>query len=108
MKRLLSLVLVLALVLGVLASCDLPFDLPFFNNGVEESDIQGVVKELDDMYKAGNGTSIQNGYELIAQYKLGGTMFTITWTSDNEDIKIELVDGLYVVTLEAQNLLIVG
>ena len=99
MKRLLSLVLVLALVLGVLASCDLPFDLPFFNNGVEESDIQGVVKELDDMYKAGNGTSIQNGYELIAQYKLGGTMFTITWTSDNEDIKIELVDGLYVVTL---------
>ena len=99
MKRLLSLVLVLALVLGVLASCDLPFDLPFFNNTPEEADIQGVVKELDDMYKAGNGTSIQNGYELIAQYKLGGTMFTITWTSDNEDIKIELVDGLYVVTL---------
>ena len=99
MKRLLSLVLVLALVLGVLASCDLPFDLPFFNNTPEEADIQGVVKELDDMYKAGNGTSIQNGYELIAQYKLGGTMFTITWTSDNADIKIELVDGLYVVTL---------
>ena len=99
MKRLLSLVLVLALVLGVLASCDLPFDLPFFDNGTEETDIQGVVKELDDMYKADNGTSIQNGYELIAQYKLGGTLFTITWTSDNADIKIELVDGLYVVTL---------
>ena len=101
MKRLLSIVIVLTLLLGVLTSCELPFDLPFdlpFIGG-DEADIQEVVKTLDDMYEDDNGKSIPDGYELIAQYKLGGTTFTITWTCDNANIKIDLVDGLYVVTL---------
>jgi len=104
MKRILSILLVLVLALGVFTSCDnlpfdLPFDLPFGETPVEEADIQEVVKQLDDMYEDDNGKSIQSGTELIARLKLSGTEFTIAWTSDNENIKIELVDGLYVVTL---------
>ena len=97
MKKLLSLVLALVLVLGVMTSCQFPFigGTP----AVEEADIQEVVKQLDKMYKDDNGKSIPSGTELIARLKLSGTEFTITWTSDNKDIKIELVDGLYVVTL---------
>ena len=93
MKRLLSIVLVLALMLGVLASCNLPF------GGSKEADIQNAVKQLNDMYEDDNGTALSDGYELVAQCKYSSTVFTVTWTCDNPGVKIELVDGLYVVKL---------
>ena len=64
MKRLLSIVLVLVLMLGALTSCDLPFDLPFdlpWENSVEETNIQEVVDQLNEMYEEDNGKSIPNG-----------------------------------------------
>ena len=97
MKKLLLLLVVLALTLGAITSCDLSF-LP--GNGpdaAEETDIQEAIKELDDMYKKANGTATENDFTLIAQLPLDGTTFTITWTCDNDNIKLELVDGFWVV-----------
>ena len=110
MKRFLSLFLVLVLLLSTLASCD------WFNKDkggddnqndvtttpvVNEPDIQEAVKMLDDMYKNIKGTSISNGYTLVAQIPVGRTMFAVEWTSDNADITFTLVDGLYTINLPA-------
>lgn len=93
MKRILSLFIILVLVLGTLAACQ-PKDPTS-----TEADIQQAYKQVEDMYKKYNGTAIPNGEELIAQVKIEKTVFTITWTSSNENVKVELNDGLYVVTL---------
>ena len=114
MKRILLLILVVVLVFGAMTSCDLPFDIPFFGNNddngdgngngngngddtTEETDIQEAVKELNDMYEDFNGSSTANDYELIASLSLDKTLFTINWSSDNANVKVELVDGLWVV-----------
>ena len=112
MKKLLFLIVVLALTLGTLASCDLIDQIPFLpdsgnegegneggeggeggGNEVVETDIQEAVDQLDDIYEEKNGTSTANDYELVAQMELEGTLFTITWTVDNDNIGLELVDG---------------
>lgn len=93
MKRILSLFIILVLVLGTLAACQ-PKEATS-----NEADIQQAYKQVEDMYKKYNGTAIPNGEELIAQVKIEKTVFTITWTSSNENVKVELNDGLYVVTL---------
>ena len=102
MKRILSILLVLVLMLGAFTSCDM---LPFGNknNTTEEPNIQEVVDQLDDMYEDLIGTALPNGYELVAGFKVGETTFTVTWTSNHECVKLELVDGLYVVTLSENN-----
>lgn len=108
MKRFLSLFLILVLMLSTLASCD------WFNKDkggddnqndvvttpvVNEPDIQEAVKVLDDMYKNIKGTSISNGYTLVAQIPVGRTKFAVEWTSDNADITFTLADGLYTINL---------
>ena len=97
MKRFLSLFIVFVLILSTFASCNL------FNRGgetkVEEANIEEAVKQLKDMYKDLDGTAIQNGKELVAQIKVGKTVFSITWTSSDERITVEVVDGLAVVNI---------
>ena len=118
MKRFLSLFIVLVLLLSTLASCDW-FMKPEENNGGEQStttpttpttptnpsdteaDIQEAVNLLDDMYEDLNGTSIADGYEIIAQIPVGKTVFSIEWTSDNENVTFTYNDGLYVINLGA-------
>ena len=114
MKKLLFLIVVLALTIGTLASCDLinklPFDIPGLSDGEQdgdgegdggnetvETDIQEAIDELNDQYAENNGTSTPNDFELVAQLKINGTIFSINWTSDNDSVKIELVDGLWCV-----------
>ena len=108
MKRLLFLIVVLALTIGTLASCELldklPFEIPGLGgnqgnggNEVEETDIQEAIDELNDQYAEGNGASTANDFELVAQMKINGTIFSINWTTDNDSVKLELVDGLWCV-----------
>ena len=101
MKKILLLLVVLALTLGAITSCDLIDKIPFLpGNGpdaADETNIQEAIKELDDMYKKANGAATENDFTLIAQLPLDGTVFTITWTCDNESIKLELADGFWTV-----------
>lgn len=97
MKKLLILFVVLALTLGAMTSCD-------FINGiinptpvVEETNIEEAVKELDDMYAEKNGTATENSFTLVAQLLIDGTVFTINWTSDNENVTVTLDDGEWIV-----------
>ncbi len=101
MKKILLLLVVLALTLGAITSCDLIDKIPFLpGNGpdaADETNIQEAIKELDDMYKKANGAATENDFTLIAQLPLDGTVFTITWTCDSESIKLELADGFWTV-----------
>ena len=113
MKRILFLILVMVLTVGAVTSCKLaeklPFDIPFLNKGneeeggnegedvVQETDIQEAVKELADMYEDLDGSATENDYELIASLTLDKTVFTINWSTDNSNVKLELVNGLWVV-----------
>ena len=98
MKRILSLFLVLVLMLSTLASCDL------FNLGgdetVKEADIKEAIKQLEDMYEDYNGAAFSNGYELVAQVKIGKTVFSVEWSASTSKVTFELVDGFYVINSE--------
>ena len=93
MKRFLSLFIVFVLILSTFASCG--------KNTTDEPDINEAIKTLDDMYKDLEGTSISNGKELVAQVKVGKTVFTVTWESDNADVTFTYADGLCKVNLPA-------
>ena len=96
MKRILSLFIALVLILSTFASCEL---FPSETTKVEEANIEEAVKQLRDMYKDLNGTSIQNGKELVAQVKVGKTVFSVAWTSSDARITVEVVDGLAIVNI---------
>jgi len=88
MKRILSLFIVLVLVLGTLASCDLSW-IPFLSS---ETDIQEAVDYIDDMYESANGSATDSDYEVVNELLLDGTKFTITWTTNNENVKVSTND----------------
>ena len=93
MKRILSLFIAFVLILSTFASCNL------FTPKVEEPDISEAVKELQDMYKKIQNTSIADGKELASMIKIGQTVFSIEWTSNNEYVTVESVDGVPVVRI---------
>ena len=96
MKRILSLFIALVLILSTFASCDwFKKDDPT----TTEADIKEAVKQLNDMYEDLNGTSIPNDYELVAQVKVGKTVFKVTWTTDNEKVTVTENDGLAYVNI---------
>ena len=104
MKRLLSLIVVLVVLVGAFTSCDMVsnINLPW-GNKIEEADIMDAIKELDDIYGDAEGSSTANDFELIAQLKVKdeetgiSTVFTITWEASTPLVKIELVDGFWCV-----------
>ena len=102
MKRILSLFIILVLMLSTFASCK-P-NTPT----VEEPDIKEAIKTLDDMYEDLEGTSIPNGKELVAQVKVGKTVFTVTWESDNANVTFTYEGGLCkvnIVTVEEHSII---
>ena len=97
MKKLLILFVVLALTLGAMTSCDFINGIINPTPAVEETNIEEAVKELDDMYAEKNGTATENSFTLVAQLLIDGTVFTINWTSDNENVTVTLDDGEWIV-----------
>ena len=98
MKRILTLFLAFVLILSTFASCNL------FPQKVEETDIAEVLTELKDMYKNVQNTAISDKYELIAQIKIGQTLFMIDWKSSIENVTVSYEDGLAYVHINAEGL----
>ena len=104
MKRILSLFIVLVLMLSTLAACELPF---FGSNTPKEVDIQKAVDQLHKMYGGSKeGTSVSakdtfiSGLEIYAEDD-SLTEFTVVWSTNNENIKVNYVeaDQVYVVVI---------
>ncbi len=95
MKKILSILLMLCMVCSVFAACtELQTEGPALEDAVEY---------LKSMYKSDEGKTTPADYSLVAQVPIDGVKFTVTWTVDNENIKIVAENGLYTVKLPASN-----
>lgn len=99
MKKLLSLLLVALLAIGALslAAC-FPSNTPETpddggNTPVSEPSIEDA-KEFLLGYLEDEATDTPSDYTLPAQVKVGDYTYTVTWTSDREDITITVENGL--------------
>ena len=107
MKRILSLFIVLVIMLGTLASCELPFFTKPQNTEptkpvAEEANIQDVVDYLEEMYgEDKNGTSTSNDFTLPSALDMAAdgsdevTEFTIVWTSSTDKVTLTLNEEQY-------------
>ena len=81
MKKILSLVLILAMVLGMLAACGEDPTNPT-QPGATLEDAQAY---LAAFYKEDEGTVARRDFSLIAVVMIDGVSFPITWTTDSPD-----------------------
>ena len=107
MKRILSLFIFLVIMLGTLASCELPFFTKPQNTEptkpvAEEANIQDVVDYLEEMYgEDKNGTSTSNDFTLPSALDMAAdgsdevTEFTIVWTSSTDKVTLTLNEEQY-------------
>ena len=102
MKKIFSLVLVLALLLGTLAGCAIfPAD---DNNSKQDATLTDALAALDALYKSENGKTGTSGYELVGSVTVGKTSFSVVWTTDNESVTVTKGDnGNYFVKLPTKN-----
>ena len=92
MKRIIALLVVTVLCLGMLASCevvDQVKDLLGLNQQTELAvSIDEAADFLNGLYKDKNKTTMAN-FDVVAQIKMKGVLFTVEWTSDNANVTIE-------------------
>ena len=100
MKKILSLIIVLALALGMLAGCAIGQK----NEPAAEATLADALKALDALYKSENGKDSTSDFELVGKITVGETSFAVVWTTDNENITItENPDGNFNVKLPTKN-----
>ncbi len=90
MKKFLSLLLALVMVLALFAACDNNNDIQETESSTEESvDPAKVLKSAKDyvktLYRETNGTKALRDFEVIGVVRVGEKSFTITWTVDKTD-----------------------
>jgi PBP1b-binding outer membrane lipoprotein LpoB len=81
MKKILSLVLILAMVLGMLAACG---EEPT-NPTKPGASLEDAKAYLAAFYKEDEGTIARRDFSLIAVVMIDGVSFPITWTTDSPD-----------------------
>lgn len=86
MKKILSLVLILAMSLCLFAGCD---DTPAANTGLEDAKTY-----LYAMYKDNSEVTAVD-YTVVGVVMIDGVAYNVTWTADNESIKITAADKFY-------------
>ncbi len=96
MKRIIAMLLLVTMCFGLLVACG-------GKKNPAESDFDKAVKFFDTTYSTDEGKKTPNDYSLIAQIPIGDTMYPVTWTVDNEAIKITMGDKLYNVDVPEQN-----
>lgn len=92
MKKILSLVLILAMVLGVLAGC--VNEEPTTTVDPAEG-LESAKDYLYAMYKDNNGTAATKGFSLVSVVKIGDVSYPVEWTVDNDEVTLTK-DGSYV------------
>ena len=106
MKKILSLLLALIMCLTVLTSCDVQGLLGQIKDifdgekpPVEEYHIDKAESFLKNMYKDVSPVTGAD-YEVVGQVRVAGVAYTVTWTSDCDQVKIvALENGNYLVDL---------
>lgn len=107
MKRIIALLIVTVLCLGMLASCeviDQVKDMIGLGQTESGATVADAISFLDDIYKTKKETTLSD-FDVVAQVKIDGVVFPVTWTSDNEKVSIResTKTGFYTVDLPDQN-----
>ena len=107
MKRIIALLIVTVLCLGMLASCeviDQVKDMIGLGQPESGATVADAISFLDDIYKTKKETTLSD-FDVVAQVKIDGVVFPVTWTSDNEKVSIResTKTGFYTVDLPDQN-----
>ena len=88
MKKFLALLLALIMCVGVLTACN-----PNNSNGDETdagaSTVEDAKALLTSMMKDDNGKATPNDYDVVAKLVIGETSFDVTWTTNNENVKVK-------------------
>ena len=88
MKKFLALLLALIMCVGVLTACN-----PNNSNGDETDAVASTVEDakalLTSMMKDDNGKATPNDYDVVAKLVIGETSFDVTWTTNNENVKVK-------------------
>ena len=92
MKKILSLVLILAMALGMMAGC-VNNDSTTSTNAA--NGLESAKEYLYAMYKDNDGTVARKGFTLVAAVRIDGVTYPIEWTVDTDKVTIT-PDGSYV------------
>ena len=82
MKKFLALFLALLMCVGVFAACAPKTDAGSVTLEQAKDYLYNVMKDK-------NGKALPNDYDVVGKIIIEGTEFTVTWATDNEDIKIK-------------------
>ncbi len=104
MKRILALILALVMCLSsvaLLASCKDETEQPSDGGAAVTYDVAKAKDYLKSLYTKYLTNNKTNGdFELITQVKLGEATYTVTWVSDNEQVKIVPIENEAKVTVD--------
>ncbi len=106
MKKFLAILLLLTMCLGMLVACGgdgADSETTAGDGATAEATLQEAVEFLAGTYKSDEGKATPADYKLVSQILIGETKFEVTWTVDNEAIKLTLVDGMYNVDVPGKN-----
>ena len=100
MKRIFMLLLALVMCLGCFAACT--GDKPNTENGATLSE---AVEYLKGIYKD-NAKETPADYDVVGKIVIGDATFTVTWTTDNENIAVKVSEkngSFYTIDLPSKN-----
>ena len=110
MKKILCLLLALILCVSVFAACDSGKKPPEETtaggeNGITaEQALANATAHVKNMYKSWyTDNETATDFEVVSSVKVAGVDYSVTWTVDNEAVKVEVSDGKVVINVNEES-----
>ena len=110
MKKILCLMLALILCVSVFAACDSGKNPPEETtaggeNGITaEQALANATAYVKNMYKGWyTNNETATDFEVVSSVKVAGVDYSVTWTVDNEAVKVEASDGKVVINVDEES-----
>lgn len=110
MKKILCLMLALILCVSVFAACDLgkkPSEETTVGGGegiTAEQALANATAYVKNMYKGWyTNNETATDFEVVSSVKVAGVDYSVTWTVDNEAVKVEASDGKVIINVDEES-----
>ena len=88
MKKFVSMLLLLTMVMGLFAGCDLGSKNPTTTPAPQGGTLAEAATYLQAMYKENDGTTVRKDFTRVAVVMIEGTKFEVTWTVDSAEVTV--------------------
>ena len=88
MKKFISMLLLLTLVMGLFAGCDLGNETPTTVPAPQGNGLADAAAYLAAMYKENDGTTVRKDFTRVSVVMIDGIKYEITWTVDSTEVTI--------------------